>query len=62
MEKLTAREQEILGLLAKGYLYKEISDRLSISTSTVSMHLQHIYGKLHVQSRAEATAKFFGHA
>lgn len=60
VEKLTAREQEILALLVKGYLYKEISDRLSISMSTVSMHLQHIYEKLHVQSRAEATAKFFG--
>jgi DNA-binding NarL/FixJ family response regulator len=62
MEKLTAREQELLGLLVKGYLYKEISERLNISMSTVSMHLQHIYEKLHVQSRAEATAKFFGQA
>jgi DNA-binding NarL/FixJ family response regulator len=60
VEKLTAREQEILALLVKGYLYKEISERLAISMSTVSMHLQHIYEKLHVQSRAEATAKFFG--
>lgn len=62
MEKLTAREQELLGLLVKGYLYKEISERLNISMSTVSMHLQHIYEKLHVQSRAEATAKYFGQA
>ena len=62
VEKLTAREQEILALLVKGYLYKEISDQLKISMSTVSMHLQHIYEKLHVQSRAEAAAKFFGHA
>jgi DNA-binding NarL/FixJ family response regulator len=60
VERLTAREQELLGLLVKGYLYKEISERLNISMSTVSMHLQHIYEKLHVQSRAEATAKFFG--
>lgn len=60
VEKLTAREQEILALLVKGYLYKEISDRLNITMSTVSMHLQHIYEKLHVQSRAEATAKYFG--
>jgi DNA-binding NarL/FixJ family response regulator len=60
MEKLTVREQEILALLVKGYLYKEISDRLNITMSTVSMHLQHIYEKLHVQSRAEAAAKFFG--
>ena len=62
VEKLTAREQEILALLVKGFLYKEISERLNISMSTVSMHLQHIYEKLHVQSRAEATAKFFGQA
>ncbi len=62
VEKLTAREQEILALLVKGYLYKEISERLGISMSTVSMHLQHIYEKLHVQSRAEAAAKFFGQA
>jgi len=62
MEKLTAREQEILGLLVKGYLYKEIGEQLKISMPTVAMHLQHIYEKLHVQSRAQATAKFFGHA
>jgi len=60
VEQLTAREQEILALLVKGYLYKEISERLKITMSTVSMHLQHIYEKLHVQSRAEAAAKFFG--
>jgi len=60
VEKLTTREQEILGLLVKGYLYKEISERLNISIPTVAMHLQHIYEKLHVQSRAQATAKFFG--
>ena len=60
VEKLTPREQEILSLLVKGYLYKEISERLNISMPTVAMHLQHIYEKLHVQSRAQATAKFFG--
>jgi DNA-binding NarL/FixJ family response regulator len=60
MEKLTAREQEILALLVKGYLYKEIGEQLKISMPTVAMHLQHIYEKLHVQSRAQATAKFFG--
>lgn len=58
--KLTPREHEILELLAKGYLYKEIVERLGISMSTVRTHLQHIYDKLHVQSRTEATAKFFG--
>jgi DNA-binding NarL/FixJ family response regulator len=62
VEKLTAREQEILALLARGYLYKEIGERLNISMSTVSTHLVHIYEKLHVQSRTEAAAKFFGQA
>jgi DNA-binding NarL/FixJ family response regulator len=60
MEKLTPREQEILGLLVKGFLYKEISEKLGISMPTVAMHSRHIYEKLHVQSRAQATAKFFG--
>lgn len=60
VEKLTQREHEILALLAKGYLYKEIVERLGISISTVRTHLQHIYDKLHVQSRTEAAAKFFG--
>jgi DNA-binding NarL/FixJ family response regulator len=59
MERLTSREQEILALLAKGCLNKEISDQLGIGMSTVSTHLQHIYEKLHVQSRTAAAAKFF---
>jgi len=57
---LTAREQEILELLAKGFLWKEICEKLGISMPTVAMHSRHIYDKLHVQSRAQATAKFFG--
>lgn len=60
VEHLTKREQEILALLAKGALYKEIADGLSISMSTVRTHIQHIYEKLHVQSRTEAAGKFFG--
>jgi DNA-binding NarL/FixJ family response regulator len=51
---LTAREQEILALLATGRLYKEIGDQLGISLSTVRGHLHKIYGKLHVQSRTTA--------
>jgi DNA-binding NarL/FixJ family response regulator len=58
VENLTAREHEVLNLLAQGYLYKEISDQLSISVHTVKKHLGLIYEKLHVQSRTEATAKF----
>jgi DNA-binding NarL/FixJ family response regulator len=60
MEKLTKREHEILGLLAKGYLYKEIADQLGISISTVRAHLHTVYEKLHVQSRTEAVVKFLG--
>ena len=60
VEQLTKREQEILKLLANGSLYKEIGDALGISMSTVRTHVQHIYEKLHVQSRTEAARKFFG--
>ena len=60
VEQLTSREQEILQLLAKGYYYKEISDSLGISYNTVRTHLQHIYEKLHVQSRTGAVLKFLG--
>jgi DNA-binding NarL/FixJ family response regulator len=55
---LSPREQEILELLARGYLYKEISDMLHISVPTVNTHVRHIYEKLHVRSRSQAVAKF----
>ena len=58
MEQLTKREHEILALLAKGYLYKEIADQLGITLSTVRAHLHAVYEKLHVQSRTEAMVKF----
>lgn len=58
--KLTQREHEILALLAQGYLYKEIADKLSIALNTVKHHQRIIYEKLHVQSRTEATLKFLG--
>ena len=57
-ETLTKREHEVLTLLAKGYHYKEISTQLGITFSTVRTHLEHIYEKLHVQSRTEAAVKF----
>ncbi len=59
MEKLTNREREMLDLLAKGYRYKEIADKLCISFETVRTHIHHIYEKLHVQSRTEALNKAF---
>ena len=61
LEKLTPREHEVLALLAKGYLYKEISDQLGISPHTFRTHQRAIYEKLHVHSRTEATVKYFGH-
>lgn len=57
-EHLTKRETEILSLLAKGFLYKEIADQLGIALSTVRAHLHTVYEKLHVQSRTEAVVKF----
>ena len=54
LEQLTARELEILRLLAKGYMYKEIADQLAISMSTVRTHVSAVYEKLHVHSRTEA--------
>ncbi|WP_090608944.1 response regulator [Parapedobacter koreensis] len=59
-DKLSIREQEILQLLAKGFLYKEIADKLYISTGTVRQHIHHIYEKLHVQNRTEALNKVYG--
>jgi DNA-binding NarL/FixJ family response regulator len=60
LEKLTPREHEVLALLAKGFLYKEISDQLGISQHTFRTHQRAIYEKLHVHSRTEATVKYFG--
>lgn len=58
IEKLSDREEEALSLLAKGYLYKEIAEKMNISVSTVRSYLQRIYEKLHVRSRTEAVAKY----
>ena len=60
VEVLSQRENEILQWLAKGLLYKEIAEQLSISTATVRQHIHKIYEKLHVQNRTEAINKAFG--
>ncbi len=52
---LTAREVEVLSLLARGYSNKAIAKRLFITAKTVSSHVQHIYTKIDVSSRARAT-------
>jgi DNA-binding NarL/FixJ family response regulator len=56
-QTLTRREQEILEQLSKGFYYKEIADKLSISFETVRTHIRHIYDKLQVNSRVEALKK-----
>ena len=56
-ELLSSRESEVLEHLAKGYLYKEIADSMSVTYATVHTHIRHIYEKLHVRSRTEAVAK-----
>lgn len=57
---LSPRESEILDLLAKGFLYKEIAEKIGITFATVHTHIRHIYEKLHVRSRTEAVAKHLG--
>jgi DNA-binding NarL/FixJ family response regulator len=59
--QLSPREREVLQWLSHGLLYKEISDKLGISTGTVRQHIHKIYEKLHVQNRTEALNKYFGH-
>lgn len=57
---LTSREKEVLDLLSKGLLYKEIADKLEIGFGTVRQHLYKVYEKLHVQNKTEAINKVFG--
>jgi DNA-binding NarL/FixJ family response regulator len=52
---LTAREVEVLGLLARGHANKEIARHLVLSPKTVATHIEHIYAKIDVSSRAGAT-------
>ncbi len=54
---LTAREEEILTYLSKGFLYKEIAAELFISIETVRTHIRKIYQKLQVRTRTEALLK-----
>ncbi len=56
---LTARESEVLTLLADGLSNKEIAQKTNITVGTIRTHLEHIYRKLHVRGRTEAMAKYF---
>ena len=59
LSTLTNKERQILDLLAKGFLYKEIANQLHSTRNTVKQHIHHIYEKLHVQNRTEALNKAF---
>jgi DNA-binding NarL/FixJ family response regulator len=52
---MTPREVEVLSLLARGLANKEIARRLGVTPKTVSNHVEHVYAKISVQSRAAAT-------
>ena len=56
-EVLTARELEVLRLLAEGISNKEIASRMVVAPSTVKQHLKNIYGKLDVHSRVQAVQR-----
>ena len=58
VEGLSPREREILELLAAGFPNKQIAARVGLTDGTVRWHLRHVYNKLHVRSRTEATLKF----
>jgi DNA-binding NarL/FixJ family response regulator len=60
IESLTAREREVLQLMAEGLANKQIALRLSISEHTVKFHLSSLYGKLGVASRTEAVKRGLG--
>jgi DNA-binding NarL/FixJ family response regulator len=58
VSRLTTGERDFLEQLAKGYAYKEIADRMSISIDTVRSYVRTVYEKLHVHSRTEAVVKY----
>jgi len=60
LDILTNREKEILELLSKGLMYKEIATQIFLSPETVRKHVYHIYEKLHVSNRVAAVNKFYG--
>ena len=53
LDLLTAREREVLQLIARGYRYKEIATRLSLSIKTVETHVSSVLRKLQLSSRQE---------
>ncbi len=56
LDRLSAREQEVMRLIARGYAYKEVAAELFISTKTVETHVSAVLRKLQLSSRYELTA------
>ena len=59
LRRLSQRESEVLGLIARGLSTKEVGERLSLTVETIRTYVKNIYEKMHVRSRAEAVAKYF---
>ena len=57
LETLTARQMELLGLLAAGLTNQQLADRINVTVTTVKGHLQKLYAKLGVSSRSAALAR-----
>jgi DNA-binding NarL/FixJ family response regulator len=55
LDELTAREREVLRLIARGYRYKEIASALHLSVKTVETHVSNVLRKLQLSSRHELT-------
>lgn len=60
-EDLAPREKEVLDLLAQGFSYKEIADKLNVAFATVHTYVLRIYKKLHVRSKNAAVARWLGY-
>jgi len=56
--KLSTREREVLEMLAAGFIYKEVADKLDITVETVRTYVKRICVKLHVRSKVEAIVKY----
>ncbi len=61
LENLTARETQIMALIAKGRKNRSIAEELGLSVHTVKLHVHNIFGKLGVANRTSASRKFYAH-
>lgn len=59
LESLTAREREVVTLIARGFKYREAADELGMSQKTLETHMKHVFDKLGVASRSEVTRMAF---